>query len=105
LGWVNKDVEIKFPKQCKIKFSISEYFIDEVELYVVPLDVCGVVFGIPFVYMRDVIFMWRTKQCLMIKDGKYFIINTHKCKSNIALVSDNQAKILISSSNKYIFIF
>jgi hypothetical protein len=47
LGWVNKDVEIKVTKQCKIKFFVSVYFIDEVELDIVPLDVCGVVFGNP----------------------------------------------------------
>jgi hypothetical protein len=78
LGWVNKDAEIKVTKQCKIKFSISAYFIDEVELDVVPLDMCGVVFGIPYMYMRDVIFMWRENQYHLIKDGKYYIINHTK---------------------------
>jgi hypothetical protein len=57
LGWVNKDANIKVMKLCKIKFVVGEYFIDEVELDVVPLDVCGVVFGIPYMYMSDVIFM------------------------------------------------
>jgi hypothetical protein len=60
LGWVNKDAEIKVTNKCKIKFVVSVDFIDEVELDVVPLDVCGVVFGIPYMYMRDVIFMWRS---------------------------------------------
>jgi hypothetical protein len=60
LGWVNKDAGIKVTKYCKIKFSISVDFIDEVELDVVPLGVCGVVFGIPYMYMRDAIFMHRT---------------------------------------------
>jgi len=46
LGWVNKD-------------SISVYIIDEVYLDVTPLDVCGVVFGSPYMYIRDVIFMCR----------------------------------------------
>jgi len=54
---VNKDVELKVTKQCKIKFSTSAYFIDEVELGVVPLDVTSVVFEIPYMYMKDVIFM------------------------------------------------
>ena len=62
LGWVNKDVEIKVMKSCKIKFVVSVDFIDEVELDIVPLDVCGVVFGSPYMYMRDAIFMWRAKQ-------------------------------------------
>jgi len=39
LGWVNKDVELKVTKQCEIRFSISDDYIDEIELYVVPLDV------------------------------------------------------------------
>jgi hypothetical protein len=44
------------------------------------MDVCGVVFGIPYMYMRDVIFMWRANQYFLIKDRKSFIINTHKGK-------------------------
>jgi hypothetical protein len=57
LGWVNKDAKIKVTKQCKIKFVLSVDFIDEVELDVAPLDVCGVVFESPYMYMRDAIFM------------------------------------------------
>jgi hypothetical protein len=73
-----------------------------VELDVVPLDVCGVVFGIPYMYMRDAIFMWREKQYRLIKDEKSYIINAHKGKSKISLVSANQAKKLISSIKKYV---
>jgi hypothetical protein len=105
LGWVNKDAKIKVTKQCKIKFVISVDFIDEVELDVVPLDVCDVVFGTPYMYIRDVIFMWRANQYRLIKDGKSYIINTHKGKSKISMVSANQDKKLISSSKKYIFLF
>ena len=43
LGWVNKGVKIRVTKACKIIFVVSADFIDEVELDVVPLDVCGVV--------------------------------------------------------------
>jgi hypothetical protein len=62
LSWVNKDTEIKVMKHCKIKFATSVDFIDKVELVVVPLDVCGVVFGSPYMYMRDAIFMQRANQ-------------------------------------------
>ena len=75
------------------------------ELYVVPLDVCGVVFGIPYMYIRDVIFMWRENQYYLIKDGNYYTINTHIEKSKISLVSANQAKKLINSKKNYVFIF
>jgi hypothetical protein len=57
LGWVNKYVEIKVTKKCNIKFPISENYINEVKVDVVPLDVCGVVFVRPYMYMRDAIFL------------------------------------------------
>ena len=42
--------------------------IDEVEVDVVPLDVCGVVFRIPYMYMRDVVFM-KTKKLILSDQG------------------------------------
>lgn len=55
LGWVNIDVEINVINNCIIRFIISVDFTNIVELDVVPLDVCGVVFS--YMYMRDAIFM------------------------------------------------
>jgi hypothetical protein len=66
LGWVNEDAKIKVTKQCNIKFVVSVDFIKEVELDVVPLDVCGVVFGIHYMYTRDIIFMQRANQYRLI---------------------------------------
>ena len=51
LGWVNKDAELKVTKECKIRFVIIVDFINEVDLDVVLLDVCGVMFGSPYMYM------------------------------------------------------
>jgi hypothetical protein len=63
-------------KQCKIKFVVSAYFIDEVELDVVPLDMCGVVFGSPYMYMRDAIFMRRENQYHLDQGWEVF---HHQC--------------------------
>lgn len=57
LGWVNKNVELKVTKQYKLRFAIIAIFIDEIEVDAVPLDVYIVVFGSPYMYMRDAIFM------------------------------------------------
>jgi hypothetical protein len=62
------------------------------------------VFGSPYMYIRDAIFMMRENQYLLIKDGKSFIINENKIKLKISLVSSNEAKNHISSSNKYMFL-
>jgi hypothetical protein len=56
LGWVRQDVELKVSKQCKFKFVINPNFVDEVVEYVVPLDICGVILGSPYLYVRDAIF-------------------------------------------------
>jgi len=78
LGWVHKDTDLKVTKQCKIRFVISDDFIDEVDVDGVPLDICGVVFGSPYMYMHDALFMKRSNYYRLIKDGKSFIINAHK---------------------------
>jgi hypothetical protein len=72
---------------------------------VVPLDVCGVVFGNPYMYMRDVIFTRRENYHCLIKDENSFMINAQKGKSMISLVSDNQAKKWMSSSRKFVLLF
>jgi hypothetical protein len=54
-----------------------------VELYAISLVVCEVVFGSPYMYVRDAIFMRRENKYHLIKDGKSFIINAHKAKSKI----------------------
>jgi hypothetical protein len=70
LGWVRKDVELKVRKQCKFKFSINQNYVDEVVAYVVPLDVCGVILGSPYLYVRDAIFRRRANQYRLVKEGK-----------------------------------
>jgi len=76
-----------------------------VEVDVVLLDVCGVVFGGIYMYIRDASFMRRENKYCLIRDGNSFIINTHKFKSNISLVIANEAKKLISSSRKFVLLF
>lgn len=41
-GWVCDDAKLQVTRMCKLKFSITANFIDEVELDVVPLDICGI---------------------------------------------------------------
>lgn len=53
---------MKVTKHCKIKFVISVDFIDEVELDVAPLYVCGIMFGSLYMYIWEAIFMWRVNQ-------------------------------------------
>lgn len=75
-------------------------FIAKLELYVVPLDVHGMVFGFPFMYMCDTNFIKRSNQYSLIKDGKFYTITVHKGKSIVFPMSAKQAKKLINSSKR-----
>jgi hypothetical protein len=83
-------MELRVTKQCKFKFSISANFIDEVEAYVIPLDVFGVILGSPYLYIRDVIFKIRDNQYILVKDGKSYVVHAHKRKSKLSLISAHQ---------------
>jgi hypothetical protein len=87
LGWVRQDVELKVRKECKFKYDINQNFVDEVFAYVVPLDICEVILGSPYFYVRDVIFIRRVNQYRIVKDGKLYAINAHKKKTRSSLRS------------------
>jgi hypothetical protein len=56
LGWVSDKTTLNVTKQCRLRFAIASKMIDEVDLDVVPLHVCGIVLGSPYLYDRHAIF-------------------------------------------------
>ena len=70
-------------------------YVCEVEVDVIPMDICGALFVFPYMYMMVVIFMGTSNQYLFIKETKYFMINVHKGKSMISMVSTNQENFFI----------
>jgi hypothetical protein len=43
LGWVCDDAKLQVTRQCRLKFVIASKLVGEVELDVVPLDICGII--------------------------------------------------------------
>ena len=89
LGWVTNDAQLKVTKKCILKFEISDKFKDEVEVDVVPLDICGIVLSSPYLYDRNTIFYKEKNQYHFFKDGIEYVIHSHRnkpvtnlCKSN-----------------------
>jgi hypothetical protein len=56
LGWICDNAKLQVTRRCKLRFSITANCIDEVELDVIPLDICGIVLGSPYLYDRRAIF-------------------------------------------------
>lgn len=49
LAWLQREYVMRINHTCKIKFSISVSYVDEVECEVAPLDACDVMFGITYI--------------------------------------------------------
>jgi len=74
-------------RQCKLKFSFGSAFVDEVEFDIVPLDICGIVLGSPYLYDRKDIFYRAKNKYLLVKDGVEYIARAHKLKNNYTLIN------------------
>ena len=85
-------------KKCNLSFTITSSFIDEEELDVVPLDICGIVLS-PYLYDRKAIFSREENNYHVFKDGIEFNVRDHKMKTNLSMVTIGKMKMLINASN------
>jgi hypothetical protein len=102
LGWVCDKAKLNVTKQCRIRFSISSKLIDEVDLHVVPLDICGIVLGSPYIYDRKEVFFRHEKKYHLIKGGVEYIVRSHSMRVNTTLVSAGKMKRLINTNKRYV---
>jgi len=68
LGWVHRNASLQVTKQRKLKFAICAKYIDEVVVDVVPLDICGVILGNPYMWDKDGIYYKRFNKLRLVKD-------------------------------------
>jgi hypothetical protein len=85
-------------KKCKLWFEITSSFIDEVELDVVPLEICKMVLGSPYLYNRKVVFYGEQNKYHIFKDGIEFIVRAHQMKTNLIVFTARNMKMLVNSS-------
>jgi hypothetical protein len=102
LGWVTNDTQLQVTKKCVLKFAITNKFMDEVELDVVPLDICGIVLGSPYLYDRKPVFYREQNKYHIFKDGVEYIIRAHKTKTNLVIVTTGQMKRLVNASKNFV---
>jgi hypothetical protein len=105
LGWVCDKEKLNVTKQCRIKFSIAWKLIDEVDLDVVPLYICGIVLRSPYLYDRKVVFFRHEKKYHLTKGGVEYIVRAHSMRVNTPLVSAGQMKRHINTNKRYVLMF
>jgi len=103
LGCVSEDAKLQVMKQCKIIFAITAKFFVKVELYVVPLDICDIVLGRPYILDRKDIFHSEENKYHIFKDEVEFIVKFHHIKTNVSSMIIWKMKRLVSAS-KYFFL-
>ncbi|GKA18729.1 hypothetical protein Tco_0698644 [Tanacetum coccineum] len=85
-------------EQCKFRFVITSQYIDEVICKVVPLDICHVIFGSPYLWKRNAVYFRRAQKYQFEKDGKKFLINRNNDVRNIELITACQARRMVNAS-------
>ena len=103
LGWVTNNAQFKVTKKCILKFAIYDKFKDGVELDIVPLDICGIILGIPYnFYDQKAIFYREKNQYHLFKDGIEYVIHAHCMKTSLSLIYAGQMKRLVNASKNYV---
>jgi hypothetical protein len=102
LSWVCDKEKLNVTKKCRFRFSIASKLVDEVDLDVVSLDICGIVLGSPYMYDRKAVFFHHENKYHLTKGGVEYIVRAHSMKVNTTLVSAGQMKILINTNKRYV---
>ena len=77
---------------------------DEVDLDVVPLDICGIVLCNSYLYDRKSIFYREENMYHLFKDGAKFIVRAHRMKTNLSVFFVGYIIRIVNDSKKFILI-
>ena len=89
-------------RQCKLRSAFGSTFVDEVELDIVPLDICGIVLGSPYLYDRKAIFYGAKNKYQLTEDGIEYIVRAHQLKDNYSLINSGQMKRIVNSCKQFL---
>jgi len=104
LGWICDNAKLHVTERCKLRFAITANFIDEVELDVIPLDICGIILGSPYLYDRRVIFHFHENKYHLFKYGVEYIVRAHNKKLNLSLLNVGQMKRFFNDSKNFVLL-
>jgi hypothetical protein len=86
--WVNNCSMLKITHKVRVPFTVDDY-VDEVECDVLPLEVCGLLFGHPWQYDHNAMHAGRSNTYSFVHDGKQRTLKPMRddqIKSDVVLV-------------------
>jgi hypothetical protein len=104
LGWICDNAKLQVTRKCKLRFAITANFVDEVEMDVIPLDICGNVLGSPYLYDRKAIFYRQENKYHLFKDGVEYVVRAHTKKMNLSIINAGQMKRLVNASKNFVLL-
>jgi hypothetical protein len=104
LGWICDNAKLQVTRKCKLRFAITANFVDEVELDVIPLDICGIVLGSPYLYDRKAIFYRQENKYHLFKDNVEYVVRAHTKKMNLSVINAGQMKRLVNASKNFVLL-
>ena len=104
LGWRCDNAKLQVTRKCKLRFAITANFVDEVELDVIPLDICGIVLGSPYLYDRKAIFYRQENKYHLFKDNVEYVVRAHTKKMNLSIINAGQMKRLVNASQNFVLL-
>jgi hypothetical protein len=102
LVWICDNAQVQVTKKCKLRFAITSSFIDEVELDVVPLDICGMVLGSPYLYDKKAIFYREQNKYHLFSNRIEFIVRDNQMKMNLTVVTTGHMLVNVSIQDPYL---
>ena len=69
-----------------------------------PLDICGIALGSPYLYDRKFIFLRHENKYHLFKNGVEYIVRAHIKKTNLSLVNAGQMKRLVNLSKNFVLL-
>ncbi|XP_020262299.1 uncharacterized protein LOC109838254 [Asparagus officinalis] len=105
LGWIQKEAGLSVINQCTFRFVLHESYIDDVTCDIVPLDVCQVILGNPYLWNRYAVYDRWAQKYRFIKDGEQFIFCLVSLPQKTSLATMTQVKRLVNASKKFVLLF
>jgi hypothetical protein len=90
------------PNNVGSDLLLASKLIDEVDLDLVSLDICGIMLGIPYLYDRKEIFFHHENKYHLTKGGVEYIFRSHNMRVNTTPGSARQMKRLINTNKRYV---
>ncbi|XP_057509160.1 uncharacterized protein LOC130791849 [Actinidia eriantha] len=114
IGWIKKGVEVKVTDTCRVKFSISKCYIDEVLCEVVAMDACHLLLGRPWQHDVDAVHEEKDNVYVFYQNDRKVVLgplkesNVHKVpkeegKSSVLLVHNEDEFDKAARESKQIF--